>query len=114
MHIEGDSSRTLLCLRGSLNITAAEKIQAELLSYLAGGKPEAVDLSSVDACDAAGMQIVLALEKSMAQAGKSFRIVAASDAFLHTADSLGVDFGDVLCAPLNESGSKTKEVENAQ
>jgi ABC-type transporter Mla MlaB component len=83
-------------LRGAWQIQDVEQIHAELVAHLGNCKVEGFDLSQIETCDATGLQLILALEKSLVKAGKPFRILAASTALRETAQRLGVDFGASL------------------
>ncbi len=63
-----------------------------LLEHLKQDVPIAIDLSSVTSCDAAGAQLLLAMEKSAAAAGKSFSVLAISEGFACDCANLGIAF----------------------
>jgi anti-anti-sigma factor len=67
-------------LAGTLDINHTEELRSALLSEL-NALPELVlDLSAVNGCDAAGLQVLCALQKSAQGSGKTFRISEPSNA----------------------------------
>lgn len=80
----------VLCLAGSLDIYAAETVRAELRDRLAD-KPELVlDLAGIEHCDTAGLQLLLAAQRTAREAGKSFEVNGASNAILEVMQQLGL------------------------
>ena len=73
----------MLTISGTLDIDAANSLRESLLDGLRCRPEITADLTQVDGCDAAALQVLLA-------AGKSLRIVAASDAVSETVAALGV------------------------
>jgi anti-anti-sigma factor len=75
---------------GGLDLYSAEQARTELLACLAARPALTLDLSQVSDCDAAGWQLLIALRKSAAAAGKSFSIQARSPAIEECARLLGL------------------------
>jgi anti-anti-sigma factor len=75
------SSRATLALHGALTI-AHGAAQRELLleAIRPPGAELVLDLSAVEAFDSAGVQLLLATRRSLAERGDALRIVAASPA----------------------------------
>jgi anti-anti-sigma factor len=53
-----------------------------------------IDLSAVESCDLAGLQLLCAARKTAVQSGKSFRVIQPSAAVLETASALGLAPGE--------------------
>lgn len=68
-----------LPLAGDLTIQTAALLRERLLAAVDATPYElALDLGAVEACDSAGVQLLLAARHSLAQQGHHLRIVAAS------------------------------------
>ena len=90
MQIIPDQCDTALIPIGALDIDAAADVRAAMLRHLEQHECISLDLSQIESCDAAGIQLLIALEKSAKAAGKPFIVVAASDAFTSTSADLGI------------------------
>ena len=77
-------------LVGTLHIYRAEAAREALLDRLAHGRPLVLDLAGLDACDAAGLQLLLATRQSALRTGKPFAIRATAPAVEECARQLGV------------------------
>lgn len=97
-------------LAGALDINTADEMRGVLLEYLRQHTDIAVDLSRVESCDAAGAQLLIALEKSAESAGKPFSIFAISDSFVRDYADIGIRF--VPSTPPPGGQSKTQGHEN--
>lgn len=89
-----------LKIAGEQTIRTVGDLHKVLTEYLGRGTAVAVDLSEVDACDAAALQLIYAFRRSVAQEKRIFRIVAVSPAIGQTAAALGLDM-----EPLVDAGS---------
>jgi anti-anti-sigma factor len=88
-----DKITGLLTIAGTLDIDAASSLREALLECLAHEMGEvSADLSEVDGCDAAALQVLLAGRKDAAAIGKVFRVIAPSNAVAQTAAALGLSF----------------------
>ncbi len=66
---------------GELSIAVAQDQRAALLAALAEDGPQLqLDLGHIEACDSAGVQLLLALQRSTEQRGRRLHITAASSA----------------------------------
>ena len=79
-----------LKLEGSLNIGSVEALQEVLSRYAGETSDLQLDLSGIETCDAAGLQLLCSLRSSAAAFGKSLRIVAVSEPFTSLTRALGV------------------------
>jgi anti-anti-sigma factor len=71
-----------LRLAGELTLSVAAERRLELLALLATPQPPAqalrLDLSAIEACDSAGVQLLLALQHSLKVRQQALRLCAAS------------------------------------
>lgn len=79
-----------LKLEGPLNINSVEGLQEVMARYAGQTSDLQLDLSGIDACDAAGLQLLCSLRSSAAACGKPLRIVAVSEPFTALTQALGV------------------------
>lgn len=75
---------------GALNIYGVDAARTELLTGLASRTALTLDLSGVTACDAAGLQLVIAARRAATLAGKSFSVPAPAPAVAECGDLLGI------------------------
>jgi anti-anti-sigma factor len=90
MQVINDQSESVHKLAGTLDVNTANEVRGVLLEYLGEHTSISIDLSQVEGCDAAGVQLLLALEKSAEAAGKPFAVVASSEAFDRDCAGLGI------------------------
>jgi len=72
-----------------LDMEAASSIRDVLLDAFSRQPQVTLDLSAVESCDTAALQVLLAAQKSAESMGKPFRIAPLSRAVLETAEALG-------------------------
>lgn len=77
-------------MAGDLDIYNAEAAHAALRGYLAQHSALELDLSGVETCDGAGIQILLAARRSAVAADKSFSIRSAAAAIVKCGELLGL------------------------
>lgn len=80
----------ILRLDGDLDLYHAETAREALLKQLSGSAALELDLSGVEACDTAGIQLLLAARRSAVAAGKPFVIHATAPALATCGERLGV------------------------
>jgi anti-anti-sigma factor len=80
---------------GTLQINDSEELRKEILRELNALPGLVLDLSAVDDCDAASMQLLCALQKSARRAGKTFRIFEPSNAMRECSAILGLSLEDM-------------------
>jgi anti-sigma B factor antagonist len=63
--------RTVMSVRGEIDLYTAPRLHEELTSALAGGAPVrlVVDMSGVDFCDSTGMNVLLAAHRKAREQG---------------------------------------------
>ena len=79
-----------LRLAGELDLYSVETACEALLDHLARQPGLELDLSGVEACDTAGLQLLLAVRRSAAAASKSFAIHTPSPAIEQCGELLGL------------------------
>lgn len=90
MQIAKDESGRVLKLAGSLEIGVAEELQSALRDFVLGTPIPIVDLSAVDACDTAALQLLCSARKTAESLGKAFEIAGLSDAVRSIGAALGL------------------------
>ncbi len=85
-----DPSRGAARLVGSLDLYSVESLRTTLLQLLERGSEWRLDLDGVGACDAAGLQLLLAAQKAFANAGIHLRLASASEAILESCRRAGL------------------------
>lgn len=83
-------------LEGELTIYTASTLRDYLLQELThlngrGGADISLDLSAVTEVDSAGLQLVLAAQRYVSDAGRTLRIVSPAPAFIQAANLLKLD-----------------------
>ena len=84
-------------LNGDLDIYNVEAARDELLNHIAGQPALDLDLGGVETCDAAGMQLLLAVRRSTLANGKPFFIQSPAAPVVKCAELLGIS--PELCQP---------------
>jgi anti-anti-sigma factor len=77
-------------LAGALEIHHIEAARDALLNHVESSQSLKLDLSGVESCDAAGLQLLLAARVSARVAGKAFAICASAPAVEECGRLLGV------------------------
>jgi anti-anti-sigma regulatory factor len=90
MQTHRDPATGLLKISGSLHVNDAEKLCHGLRDQLAEGQELVLDLSEVDACDTACLQLFYAARNSALRQQKPFRVTALSSAIVDTGKILGM------------------------
>jgi anti-anti-sigma factor len=87
--LDKDKITGVLKISGKLDIDAANELRLAFLDCFLHDPEVAADLSEVEVCDTAGLQVLLAGREEAAVTGKGFRLIAASEAVVLTATALG-------------------------
>jgi anti-sigma B factor antagonist len=109
MQATQDDISGALRISGRMDIAAAGALRKALANSIQGQQQTVVDLSGVEACDAAGLQLLCAAKKTAAAAGVSFRLVDVSPAVLEASAALGLapqEFGCCACGGSVEKGGE--------
>ena len=93
MHITKDESGGVLKIGGNLSIETTEELRAALLDLLAAASDISVDLSGVEACDTAALQVLCYSGKTAVGRGKKLGFLGMPDAVVQTALELGLPAG---------------------
>jgi anti-anti-sigma factor len=88
--VDPDATSTPLKLEGPLNIGSAEALLEVMGRYASQASHLRLDLSGIETCDAAGLQLLCSLRNGAVASGKSLRLVAVSEPFTALAQALGV------------------------
>jgi len=112
MQIHQGQRDTLLIPTSALDINTAAEVRKSLLEHLERQARISVDLSKIESCDVAGIQLLLAMQRSAMAAGKPFAIVAATNAFTTICAALGISSTQFMATtiPLLEPSSTEQEV----
>lgn len=86
--IEG---RAHLTIDGTLSIMDAAQIREEMLQSLEETEGLVLDLSGVDGCDAAGIQLIWSLWKAAEGQGKDFHLETTSESVVETLLRCGIE-----------------------
>lgn len=116
MQIHQDQRDTPVKLTGVLDINTAAEVLKTLLVHLEHKARISVDLSQIESCDAAGIQLLLAMQRSAKAAGKPFALIAATEAFTAVCASLGISSEQLIAetSPRLEPECVNKESTVAQ
>jgi anti-anti-sigma factor len=99
-------------LNGALDVNTVDEVRRILLEYLEQHDSVVVDLSLVECCDAAGAQLLIALEKSAESAGKSLSILSISKPVVRDCADIGIQFAP--STPLASAPIKPKDHETGK
>jgi anti-anti-sigma factor len=84
--------RCVCRISGGLNIWEAAAVWERILPLLSAAQPLIVDLSGIDACDGAGIQILCQLRRAADNPGIPVALTGASTAVTTTMKQAGIDF----------------------
>jgi len=93
-----------LRLHGDLHISNVEELHSALLRERAAGPALVLDLSDVQSCDAASLQLLCSLQKSAQADGVELRISASSPAIQDAAAILGLTMDDLTQIAISPQG----------
>ncbi len=89
MQITKTDSDRALKLAGTLEIAVAEELHHALRDFICRDRGEDVDLSEVDGCDAAGLQLLCSARKTAERFSRPFQFIGLSAAIRNAASGLG-------------------------
>ena len=90
MRVAKDDSGRVLKIAGALDIGEAEELHRVLRDFLCGESSAVVDLSEVEACDTAALQLLCSARKTAARASRPLQFSGISAAVRNTASELGL------------------------
>jgi anti-anti-sigma factor len=112
MQIREDKQKHILGISGALHLSEAAELRQALADWLEREPVLQLDLSEVNACDAASMQLLCSLRHSACLANKQLCVVAVSRAVAEADEALGLglcqvtntdviqlDSGDIVFLP---------------
>ncbi len=92
LQIDFSEDRSVIRLRGDLDLYGAVPARAFLFDHFKQGNGLDLDLSGVTTCDTAGLQLLLSAQSTVASQGKPFAVRSNSPAIQECARLLGIDF----------------------
>lgn len=95
MRVSCSNTDDPVIITGSLDINTANELSDALAGYLRRGCELILDLSGVDYCDTAALQVFLAVFKSSALVGKRARIAAGATAIDDVCAALGLSIDEL-------------------
>lgn len=95
------SGRTVVRLRGALDIDAAPALREHLIDVLhRGAGPLVLDLSQVLSCDASGLAVLIGTQRRAGLLGVTMRLAAPSLPVTRVLRSTGLDRSFTICPDL--------------
>jgi anti-anti-sigma regulatory factor len=103
---EPNDAASPLKITGEQTIRTADQLHEAFAEYLDRDLAVVVDLSEVDECDTAALQLIYALRQSAVQRKKRFHVTAVSPAITETAGALGLRIEELMtpCGPAAPDG----------
>lgn len=89
--IEEKKGKRILRFGDNFTVCEIAEIRIEILKALSGKKDVDLDLSAVNECDTAGIQVLLSLMKTLDNHKKTVAIKKASKVVMNTAVRIGVE-----------------------
>ena len=90
MQITTGESGHILKISGSVEITGAKELQDGLRDFIDGTSRAILDLSEVDSCDTAFLQLLCSARKTAERSGKQFELSGLSAAVRDASAALGL------------------------
>jgi len=90
MEITKDESGHLLTLAGRLDIRGADELRQALRDFTSGGADSVIDLSGVEGCDTAALQLIHSTRLTVENAGRRFELAGLSAAVREASAALGL------------------------
>jgi anti-anti-sigma factor len=90
MRLDQNKTTGVLKISGALQIDEVKRLYASLCECVENQPSIALDLSEVDSCDTASLQVLLAAHKTAALRGKYFCFTAISEEIQKKAVALGL------------------------
>jgi anti-anti-sigma factor len=95
MKVINNPSGNVIEISGVLAINEAQELRDSLLRHSANNDHLLLDLSAVEACDTAGLQVLLAARRHAESLSKTFHLTAVSEPVLKMVSALGVTLGEI-------------------
>jgi anti-anti-sigma regulatory factor len=86
----------------SLTLYTAEEVRVRLMDLLQLPGDLVLDLSQVEKCDCAGLQLLCSAQKSAVMSGRHIRIIYCSQAILAAAEAIGLQRDAFMSATPNQ------------
>jgi ABC-type transporter Mla MlaB component len=97
IEIKTDEERDLCMISGDLSIWEAAQTWRVLQPLLCSATPLRIDLSGVESCDGAGIQILCQIRRAACAAARDLRIDAMSESLLEAVRQAGMDASSLNC-----------------
>lgn len=103
-----------LRITGEQTISTTDELHKSLAEYLDRGLDVVVDLSEVDECDTAALQLIYALRQSAMQRKQHFHITALSPAITEAATALGLRMEELttVCGSVPKGDCEVVAIDN--
>jgi anti-anti-sigma factor len=93
---EADPEVNSIRISGTIDIYGASDFRDQLRRELQERADVSLDLSSVEGCDACGLQTLISAITTACRSGKRFRIAAQSGAITRVSEELGINLSELL------------------
>jgi len=100
----------VLKISGAIDIGGADELCAALAAYAMREPPLTLDLSGVDGCDTAALQLFCSLRKTALDANKALRIGALSTAIVEASAAVGLSLEEFAPDAFHSTGGARNAV----
>jgi anti-anti-sigma factor len=96
VQIVNDERNGVLQLAGELGIDVVEQLHTVLRDFVHTATRPTIDLTQVDTCDSAALQLLCSARKTAECEGKPFELLGLSAAIVETSAALGLSLSSCL------------------
>ncbi len=89
--IEEKEGKVFVKVKGAISVEDAAELGKALLKSITGNSGLELDMSEVDNCDTAGIQLLCSARKTAEASKKDFSVTACSDHVKAVAESIGLN-----------------------
>ena len=86
-----EEGRLIVSITGSITVYEVAEVRDGLLAALMRGSEVTLALDAVDACDTAGVQLLLSTARALEKGGQGMRVTGVPDAVSQAMERIGVD-----------------------
>jgi len=101
LNITNTGNPETLKLSGTLDINAADALRDTLAQHVQQRSALTLDLSEVDGCDVAGLQLLCSARKSTEAACQAFEVTTVSQAVIDAFAALGLSTDQLKATPIS-------------
>jgi len=94
VQITKDGSGRVLKIAGTLDIGVADELQKALREFVSGDSEPIVDLSEVDECDTAALQLLCSARKTANGSGRHCELAGLSASIQNASAALGLSLAN--------------------